>query len=87
MVPLTVMNVPDSIIIQLNPEKVRIDYCTGLSSYSLIKASHFNLVVDYNELSKTNSSKLSVLVKNAPIQAFNLKMFPKTVDFVIKTRK
>jgi hypothetical protein len=86
-VPVSAINLPDSIILQLIPDIIMVDYCTGLSNFNNIKPAQFNVVVDYNELKKSNTSKFSILVKNSPSQAFNIKLFPRTVDFVFKNKK
>jgi hypothetical protein len=86
-IPLTVINLPDSITLQLIPDNIKVDYCIGLSNYNNIKPVQFNIVVDYNELKKSNTSKFSVFVKNSPSQVFNIKLFPRTVDFVFKNKK
>jgi hypothetical protein len=85
-VPVTIINCPDSISIQIIPEMVTVDYCTGLSNFNNIKPSHFILVADYKEIN-SNATKLSVLIKNHPSQAFNINLFPRTVNFIIKSNK
>lgn len=85
-VPVTIINCPDSISVQIIPDMVSVNYCTGLSNFNRIKPSHFVLIADYKEMNN-NATKLSVLIKNHPSQAFNIKLFPRTVNFIVKSKK
>jgi hypothetical protein len=86
-IPVTVMNLPDSIKLQLSPELIRVYFCTGLSKYNLTNAAQFSAVADYNEIKESNAKKLTILIKEFPSHVFNLKVSPRTVDFIIKTQK
>lgn len=86
-IPVTVMNIPDSIKIQLFPEKVKVYYCIGLSKYNFINPAQFSAVADYDEIKESNAKKLTVLIKEYPANVFNLKVSPRTIDFIIKTQK
>ncbi|PIP54385.1 MAG: hypothetical protein COX07_05635 [Bacteroidetes bacterium CG23_combo_of_CG06-09_8_20_14_all_32_9] len=86
-IPITVLNLPDSIKIQLLPEKVKIYYCTGLSTFNYINPSQFLAVINYNEIKNSTATKFTVLIKEFPDHVFNLRVNPRTVDFIIKTKK
>lgn len=86
-IPVTVMNLPDSIKIQLLPEKIKVFYCIGLSKYNFINPAQFSAVADYDEIKESNAKKLTVLIKEYPANVFNLKVSPRTIDFIIKTQK
>lgn len=86
-IPVNIVNLPDSVTIQLIPVNIKVNYCTGLSNFNNVKPAQFNLVVDYNEINNNNASRFSVIVKNSPSQVFNIKLFPRTVDFVFKTKR
>lgn len=86
-IPVNVMNLPDSISLQLAPEKIKVYFCTGLSKYNLINPAQFSAVADYNEIKESNAKKLTVLIKEFPAQVFSLKVSPRTVDFIIKAKK
>lgn len=82
-VPVSVINNSGKPL-QLIPDNVTISYCTSLSNYRTIQRSQFNVVVDYSEFFTKNVNKLTVIVKNSPPEAFNIRVYPKTIDFVIK---
>ena len=85
-IPIFINNLPDSISLQLNPDKVTISYCIGLSNYKNIKPSQFSLTVDFNEYVESKTSKLTVLIKNTPESVFNIKINPRTVNYIIKNK-
>ncbi len=85
-VPVVVNNLPDSVSIQLIPDVVTLNYCTGLSSYNNIKPSQFILLVDFKEYIDKKSSKFTVLVKNSPKEVFNIKISPRTIKYIIKNK-
>ena len=83
-IPIHIINIPDTVSLILNPEFVTLSYCTGLSSFKRINPAQFSLNVDFKEYVQNKTSKLTVLVKNAPEEVFNIRVNPRAVNYIIK---
>ena len=51
-IPVKVINVPENINLKYYPKKINVSYYTSLSNYNSIKASDFEIVCDFSEVSK-----------------------------------
>lgn len=82
-VPVTIINVPDSLILKTFPRKINLSCQVGLSNFALLQADMFTLQVDYNSI-VLGVSRLQVELTKQPhfIRGVNLK--PKTVEYLIE---
>lgn len=85
-VPITAKNVPSGYVLRIFPASVVVNYHVGLSNYEKIDASAFALEVDYNEAKKKGENKLAVKIKKSPKKAFNIKLKPEAVEFIIEEK-
>lgn len=84
-VPIEVLNLPDSILMQTFPSSIKINCKVGLSQYERIESYPFRAVVDYNNIDERVQS-LSVSILNLPEYLLGLEYSPKNVEF-LKSRK
>lgn len=84
-VPIDVMNLPDSILLQTFPSRVMLTCRVGLSKYDRVEGHPFRAVVDYEEIDE-RTKILSISVQNLPIYLLSYDYSPKNVEF-LKSRK
>ncbi|MCK4921530.1 MAG: hypothetical protein KAS71_10820 [Bacteroidales bacterium] len=82
-VPITLLNVPDSLMLKTFPRQVNLSCQVGLSNFDFLQADMFTLQVDYNSI-VPGVSRLKVELTKEPnfIHGVNLK--PKTVEYLIE---
>lgn len=84
-VPIDVLNLPDSILLQTFPSRVMLTCKVGLSKYDRIEGYPFRAVVDY-ALIDERTKVLSVSIQNLPVYLLSYEYGPKSVEF-LKSRK
>ncbi len=80
-VPIDVLNLPDSILLQTFPSRIMLTCRVGLSKYDRVEGHPFRAVVDY-ELIDERTNVLSVNVQNLPIYLLSSEYSPKSVEFL-----
>jgi acyl-coenzyme A thioesterase PaaI-like protein len=86
-IALRIDNLPDSVLLRLFPNDIKVSYFVGLKKYENVSPESFDVRVDYNEASSGKTDKLKVEVKNAPDFISNLRYYPQTVSFLIEKRE
>lgn len=66
-VPVTVVNVPDNLILNFFPKEITVIFYTSLKAYNTIDASYFSIECDFNSLTDENKYLNPVLVKQPAI--------------------
>ncbi len=84
-VPIEVLNLPDSILLQTFPSSISINCKIGLSKYDRIENYPFRAVVDYEKIEERVQT-LSVSIQNLPEYLLAYEYYPKTVEF-LKSRR
>jgi hypothetical protein len=84
-VPIEVLHLPDSIMLQTFPSSVKLNCRVGLSKYDRIETYPFRAVVDYNKIDD-GVMALNVNIQNLPPYLLGYEFNPKTVEF-LKSRK
>ena len=84
-VPIEVLNLPDSILLQTFPSSININCKIGLSKYDRIENYPFRAVVDY-EMIEDRVQILNVSIQNLPEYLLGYEYYPKTVEF-LKSRR
>ncbi len=84
-VPIEVLNLPDSILLQTFPSSININCKIGLSKYDRIENYPFRAVVDYEKIEERVQT-LSVSIQNLPEYLLAYEYYPKTVEF-LKSRR
>jgi len=85
-IPITVMNVPDSLSIKLFPSKVKISCRVGLGEYANINKSKFRAFVYFNP-KLLSLSRLPVQLGRYPESVLSADYDPKEVEYVIEYKK
>ena len=85
LVPIEVLNLPDSIIIQTFPSSIKLNCKVGLSKYDRIESYPFKAVIDYEQIEE-RAPTLSVSIQNLPDYLLAYDYSPETVEF-LKSRR
>jgi YbbR-like protein len=84
-IPLTMENLPDSVLLLLLPNKIMATCVVGLNDYARLNSSEFKAVVDFNKKNEDNS--LHIRLEKRPNYVDFIQFQPKKVNFVIKKIK
>jgi hypothetical protein len=84
-VPIEVLNLPDSILLQTFPSSVTLSCKVGLSNYERIENYPFRAVVDYEKIEERLPA-LNVSIENPPEYLLGYEYHPKTVEY-LKSRR
>ncbi len=84
-VPIEVLNLPDSILLQTFPSTIKLNCRVGLSKYDRIDRYPFRAVVDYDKIDE-HIATLNVTIQNLPDYLLGYEYSPKTVEF-LKSRR
>jgi len=83
MVPVKVLNMPDSTKIKLFPAEVQVSFLVGLSQFGEITSDDFDLVVDLNK-TESATEKLSVEILSKPSFVQTVKIVPVSIEYLIE---
>ena len=78
------INIPKGIRVKLFPPKAKIRATLPLSVLRTVKASDFNLVVDYNDIEKKDNEKLQLIIIEQPPSIKKLIFDPQRVNYLIR---
>ncbi len=84
-IPIEVLNLPDSLLVQVFPSRIRFTCNVGLSKYDWVTNHLFKAVVDYASMND-QQKELGVTIQNMPSFLLNYDYYPKTVEFLISRR-
>lgn len=85
-VPISTKNVPSNCTLRIFPSTTTLSYQIGLSSYEKVDASSFSLYVDFKEAKKNGKDKLPIKIRKKSSKAFNIKLKPECVDYIIEEK-
>ncbi|MAQ76138.1 MAG: hypothetical protein CL613_07385 [Aquimarina sp.] len=81
-IPVTLINVPDDVIINIFPKSVSTVYRVALNNFDRITAQDFRVIADYSKIIQ-DSPYLILEIENAPDFVHDLRLREKQVQFVI----
>ena len=84
-VPVEVLNLPDSILLQTFPSSIKLNCKVGLSKYDRIENYPFRAVVDFEKIEERVPT-LNVSIQNLPDYLLGYEYYPKTVEY-LKSKK
>ena len=84
--PVTVINCPENKIIRTFPAFVNVSFNVGMSHFNLIKQEDLMVVLDYNEIAKSNNLKQKLRIENNTSFVSNLKAVPQEVEYIIEMK-
>lgn len=86
-VKVGVENLPDSLLLRLFPDEIKVSYFVGMKQYSSIVPELFDVVVDYKNAVNNKSNKLKVNLKRYPQTVSNIRIYPETVSYLIEKKQ
>ena len=84
--PISIKHVPENITLRIFPSATTLSYQIGLSSYEKVDASSFSLYVDFREAKRNGKDKLKIKLNKRDSKAFNVKLKPESVDYIIEEK-
>lgn len=85
-VPITVLNLPDTVTLQTFPSRIKVTCSVGLSQYERIDENLFRATIDYKGIVE-GSDRLQVNLSNVPVYVRSFDYSPRTVEFLISGKK
>ncbi|RLD61217.1 MAG: YbbR-like domain-containing protein [Bacteroidetes bacterium] len=82
-IPITILNLPDSLSLRLFPRKVTASYLVSLSDYKNILPEDFEAIINYDSID-TNSPKIKINITKSPQNVKSLRFFPMQVEYIIE---
>jgi hypothetical protein len=84
VVPIFSVNVPDSLVMKTIPNQVTIRYLVSLTNFSSISEADFRAEVDAKEIAGQLGQQLPVRLTILPAKAYEIKIIPEQVDFILE---
>jgi len=84
--PVSSVNVPDSLQIIPMPGQVRITYRICLSNYNKIRNNPLDLCIDYDKAVREQTRRLSVFLSDTPAYISNIRLNPKEIEYLIRRK-
>jgi len=84
-IPIEVLNLPDDIVLQTFPSRIKLTCKVGLSKYERMDGNLFRAVVDYAQIDD-RSKVANVSVQNIPYYLLSYEYYPKTVEYLKSKR-
>jgi hypothetical protein len=81
-IPVAIINVPDKIKLKFFPKEVNVSYYVSLSDFNSITKKDFEVVCDYDKISKNQYLMVPELVKY-PEHVKNVKINQQRIEFII----
>lgn len=85
-VNIKTINVPDSIKLDLFPNYVTVFFKVGISSYKNIKASDFEVIVDFKSILENMGNKIETNVVTYPSDVYSFYRTPEFVEYAIEKK-
>lgn len=86
VVPVRILNIPDSIDIKIFPDVVTVKCLVAISDYRKISELPFEVILDAGKADLTSSEKIPVDIINVPPFVNSLRFAPSKVDFLIEKK-
>ncbi len=84
--PVQILNVPDSLLVVIIPQRIHITCLVGLSDYYRLNISEFRAVADFKDRTP-NENTLRIRLERKPAYVHYVQFAPKKVDYIIRTIK
>ncbi|MGL4293107.1 MAG: CdaR family protein [Bacteroidales bacterium] len=86
MIPLSVNNVPDSLMLRTFPSMIQLSCFVVLRDFKDVTPESFEVAVDYNDL-RSEDTRLPVEIIAAPDNVTNVRCKPDSVEFIIEVKE
>ncbi len=84
LVPVKVINSPDSLIVITFPKEIKVTYKVTLSRYKSVNKSNFVLTADFAEIESNKPEKLKITLSKYPTDLGSVKFSPEYVEYIIE---
>ncbi|MCL1933083.1 MAG: CdaR family protein [Candidatus Azobacteroides sp.] len=84
--PVICRNLPSNRKIHFFPSTVELGVKVGLSKYSQLSQSDFEIAVDYNDLKERNTANCSLTLTRKPQEADSYRITPNVIEFLIEQK-
>ena len=85
-IPVTLINVPETMNIRVFPVMIEATYNIGLSNFNKIKSNDIQAVFDYNEVTKNQKRRHKLQVINHSPYISSLRFSPDEVEFLLEKK-
>lgn len=84
--PVICYNIPSNLKVHFFPSTVELDVKVGLSKYSQLSKSNFEIAVNYNDLKEKNTANYSLTLTRKPIGLESYRIAPDVIEFLIEQK-
>jgi YbbR-like protein len=84
--PITSINCPPNFSIRTFPAFVNVSYFVGLSKFRNTNQNDIQVYLDYNDLQKSNDTKLKLKIKNNTSYLTNIRVYPEEAEFLLEKK-
>jgi hypothetical protein len=84
--PVICYNLPKNRIVRFFPSSVELSVQVGLSKYTQVTASDFEISLDYKELSGNNTSNCLLKLAKKPAWLNNYRIVPEAVEYLVEQK-
>ena len=81
-IPISIINIPDSIEMQAYPEFITVNFTVGFSKFDIINSDYFSAQIDYNKIDLNNKYANIHLIRY-PKEISNIRYMPKKAEYLI----
>lgn len=85
-IPVECKNAPKNINVKFFPSKVNVSFAATLEEYKKIEADDFKVILDYNQLNKTDSSSIALELTTYPSNVRNIRISPTSAEFLFEKK-
>ena len=85
--PVICFNIPANRKVHFFPSSVELGVKVGLSKYSQLSKTYFEIAVNYNDLIEKKTANCSLTLTRKPIWLENYRITPNVIEFLIEQKK
>ncbi|MBE9467109.1 MAG: hypothetical protein IMY72_02165 [Bacteroidetes bacterium] len=82
-IPITILNLPDSLSLRLFPKNITAYFLVSLSDYNNISTTDFEALVNYDSIN-TDNQKIKIDISKSPQNIKSLRFSPTKVEYIIE---
>lgn len=85
VVPITIDNAPEGVLVRTFPSEVKVRFIVGLSHYNTVTEETFKVTFDYNDVAMSpDESTMALQLDYTSGYIFNIQLNPAEVEFLIE---
>lgn len=85
-IPITALNMPETISIKTFPSEVNAIFNVGLSKYNAVTAKDIEIAIDYYTIQNNTTPTQKLHINKKPDYIYNLRFNPKSVEYIIENQ-